>query len=224
VDVTTHLIDLVMWTCFPATPLDYRRDVAVLSARHWPTMITQQQYEKVTGAAEFPSFLQDRLNEQGVLPYFCNGEMGYTVKDVHVRVAVSWNYEAPAGAGDTHYSLFRGSRAHVVIRQGEAENYRPQLYVEPAPGADPDQLRGSLRKALLSVAADYPGLSLEPSRYGWRVSVPQEHFTGHEAHFRSVTEQYLDYLADGKLPQWEIDFMKAKYFITTRALELARQE
>jgi predicted dehydrogenase len=224
VDVTTHLIDLVMWTCFPTTPLDYRRDVAVLSARHWPTMITGPQYEKVTGAAEFPSFLQGRLNEQGVLPYFCNGEMTYTIKDVHVRVAVSWNFEAPAGAGDTHYSLFRGSRAHVIIRQGEAENYRPQLYVEPAPGANPDQLRGSLRKALLSVQVDYPGLSLEPSRYGWRVSVPQELFTGHEAHFRSVTEQYLDYLAEGKLPPWEIDFMRAKYFITTRALELAGQE
>jgi hypothetical protein len=47
---------------------------------------------------------------------------------------------------------------------------------------------------------------------------------GHEAHFRYVTERYLDYLAEGSLPQWEVDFMKAKYFITTRSLELAGQQ
>ncbi|MHC4641429.1 MAG: putative oxidoreductase C-terminal domain-containing protein, partial [Planctomycetota bacterium] len=43
VDVTTHLIDLVMWTCFPEQAIDYRRDVVMKKARRRPTMITRQQ-------------------------------------------------------------------------------------------------------------------------------------------------------------------------------------
>lgn len=224
VDVTTHLIDLMLWTCFPEQRIDYRTEVAVLRARHWPTRITRAQYEKVTGAAEFPEYLQSRLDDEGVLPYYCNGETVYAVKGVHTRLAVTWAFEAPDGTGDTHYSLVRGSRAHVIIRQGAEQNYQPQLYVEPAPDADLGRLERALRVAIERLTGEYPGLSLKSDRRGWQVVIPAEQLIGHEAHFRHVTEQYLDYLAQGSLPPWEVDFMKARYFITTRALELARQQ
>ena len=224
VDVTTHLIDLVLWTCFSGQRIDYRTKVAVLRARHWPTRITRAQYEKVTGVAEFPDYLRGQLDDEGVLPYYCNGEAIYTVKGVHARLAVTWAFEAPEGTGDTHYSLVRGSRAHVIIRQGAEQNYQPQLYVEPAPGADLGRLERALRAAIERLGSDYPGLSLKSDRRGWQVVIPPEQIIGHEAHFRHVMEQYLDYLAQGSLPPWEVDFMKAKYFITTRALELARQQ
>ena len=223
VDVTTHLIDLSLWTCFPEQRIDYRKDVAVLSARHWPTKITQAQYEKVTRAAEFPDYLKAQLNDGGVLPYYCNGEAVYTVYGVHMKLAVTWNFQAPEGTGDTHYSVVRGSRAHVIIRQGAEQNYRPQLYVEPAPGADLGALGRALRAAVSDLQSEYPGLSLKSEQRGWQVVIPPEALIGHEAHFRYVTECYLDYLAQGKMPAWEIDFMKAKYFITTRSLELARR-
>ena len=224
VDVTTHLIDLGLWTCFPQQRIDYRNDVAVLSARHRPTSITKTQYEKVTRAPDFPDYLKAQLNNEGVLPYYCNGEAVYTVHGVHMKLAVTWNFQAPEGTGDTHYSLVRGRRAHVIIRQGAEQDYRPQLYVEPAPGADLGALEQALRRAIAGLQGEYPGLSLKSQQRGWQVVIPPELLAGHEAHFRNVTEQYLDYLAEGQLPPWEIDFMKAKYFITTRALELAREQ
>lgn len=224
VDVTTHLIDLVLWTCFPEQTIDYRNEVAVLGARHWPTLLTKAQYAKVTGAADFPDYLQARLNDEGVLPYYCNGDAIYRVKGVCAKLAVTWNFEAPWGTGDTHYSLVRGSRAHVIIRQGARENYQPRLYVESAPGADLGRLEEALRAAMARLQSDYPGLSLTSTRRGWQIVIPPEQLIGHETHFRHVTEQYLDYLAQGRLPRWEIDFMKAKYFITTQALELARKQ
>ena len=223
VDVTTHLIDLGLWTCFPERRIDYHHDVAVLSAKHWPTLITKSQYEKVTRAADFPDYLKARLNDEGVLPYFCNGEAVYTVHGVHMKLAVTWNFQAPDGTGDTHYSLVRGSRAHVIIRQGAEQEYRPQLYVEPAPSADLGVLERALQAGISRLQVEYPGLALKSVRSGWQIVIPPEQLIGHEAHFRNVTEQYLDYLQEGKLPPWEIDFMKAKYFITTRALQLARQ-
>jgi hypothetical protein len=45
---------------------------------------------------------------------------------------------------------------------------------------------------------------------------------GHEAHFAQVTEKYLRYLAQGKLPAWEVPNMLAKYYVTTKAYELSR--
>jgi hypothetical protein len=45
---------------------------------------------------------------------------------------------------------------------------------------------------------------------------------GHEAHFGQVTEAYFRYLVAGELPPEEVPNTLAKYFITTRALELSR--
>jgi predicted dehydrogenase len=223
VDVTTHLIDLVMWTCFPDESIDYQKDIAVIQAKRRPTMITRQQYEMVTGAPDFPDFLKAKLNSEGVLPYYANGEMMYTMKGVHVNLAVSWSFQAPAGSGDTHYSLFRGSKANVIIRQGKEQNYRPELYVEPAAGSSAQKLAPALKKAVAELRSAYPGLALDRRQDRWHILMPDEHRIGHEAHFRKVTEKYLQYLAKGKLPEWEVPNMIAKYYVTTRALQLAQQ-
>jgi hypothetical protein len=45
---------------------------------------------------------------------------------------------------------------------------------------------------------------------------------GHEAHFAQVTEQYLRYLADGAVPDWEIQNTLARYYVTTEAYRLSR--
>jgi len=223
VDVTTHLIDLMMWTCFSEEPIDYRKDIAVLQARRWPTMLTREQYEKVTRAPDFPEYLKDKLNNEGVLPYYSNGEMVFEMKDIYMKLAVTWNFQAPQGGGDTHHSLFRGTKANVIIRQGKEENYRPELYVEPAPETSGVLLAASLKRAVAGLQSKYAGLALRRQANSWQVLIPDEHRIGHEAHFRIVTEKFLQYLSQGKLPDWEVSNMIAKYYITTRALELARQ-
>jgi predicted dehydrogenase len=223
VDVTTHLVDLVMWTCFPEQPIDFDRDVCMLSARRWPTMITREQYEKVTRLESFPDSLRGTLNGDGVLPCYANGEMVYTLSGVHVRIAVRWNFQAPQGGGDTHFSVMRGSQANLIIRQGKERGYRPGLYVEPATGIDESALAVVLKKAVAELQEEYPGIGLAPHDPGWRVLIPEKHRTGHEAHFRQVTERYLKCLVAGRLPAWEVPNMLTKYRITMTALELARR-
>ncbi|MCB6666162.1 putative oxidoreductase C-terminal domain-containing protein, partial [Phocaeicola dorei] len=39
-DVTTHLIDLINWQCFPDKTIHYQSDVTVNAAKHWATPIT----------------------------------------------------------------------------------------------------------------------------------------------------------------------------------------
>jgi predicted dehydrogenase len=222
VDVSTHLVDLVMWECFPEQPID-TTEIQLLQARHWPTLISREQFQKVTQLPDFPDFLKGKLNQNGLLPYYCNGEMVYTLRGIHAKVSVIWNFEAPPGGGDTHYSVMKGSKAHIIIQQGKEENYRPELYVVPAPGSNPQELGQALEKAIAKLQDQWPGVALEKQPNRWRVVVPDKYRVGHEAHFAQVTEKYLRFLVEGKLPDWEVPNMIAKYYTTTHALELARQ-
>jgi len=223
VDVVTHLLDLVMWECFPEESIDFQRDIEIKKAKRWPTKVTLAQYKKVTGLEEFAEFLKADVNEEGVLCCYANGEIVYKIKGVYAKVGVKWNYEAPAGAKDTHYSIIRGSRSNIVIRQGKEQNYRPELYVEPAEGADEVVLSWALAKAIMELQGEYPGIELKSNEDGWQVVIPQEYRVGHEAHFGQVMERYLGYLEEGALPGWEMPNMLAKYRTTTTALETAKQ-
>lgn len=223
VDVTTHLVDLVQWECFPEQILDYETDIKIISAKHWPTLITKEQFQASTGASDFPDYLRSRVNDAGLLEAFCNGEMIYTLKGICAKVSVIWNYQAPEGAGDTHFSIMRGSKASVIIRQGKEQNYRPELYVELAPGnSAASEMNAALEQAIASLQRDYPGIALEEQGKIWHVAIPAQYHVGHEAHFGQVTEKYLKFLIDGKLPDWEVPNMIAKYHTTTSALEMAR--
>ena len=223
VDVTTHLVDLVMWTCFPEQVIDFERDVKVLAGLRWPTMITPEQYRQVTRLDDFPDFLRTRLDADGNLPCHANGVMDYTLRGVHVRIGVKWKFEAPPGGQDTHYSIMRGTRSNLIIRQEREQNYRPELYVQPVPGADREALANALRRAMADMQQVYPGVGARIAGNVWQIAIPEKLRVGHEAHFRQVTERYLKYLVDAKLPEWEVPNMLTKYHTTTAALELARQ-
>jgi predicted dehydrogenase len=223
VDITTHLVDLVQWECFPEQIIDYRKDIRILSARRWPTAISPAQFQAVTHLKQFPAWLCKDVASDGTLQVYANGEIKYTLRGVHVKVSVLWNFEAPPGAGDTHYSVMRGSVANLVIRQGKEQAYRPVLYIEPSATINTAMLATNLERALPQVQAKYPGIGLKRSDCGWEVTVPASYHIGHEAHFGQVTEQFLDYVGKGALPDWEVPNMLAKYYTTTKALELARR-
>ncbi len=218
VDVSTHLVDLVQWECFPEQIIDYKTDIEMLSAKHWTTDMTLKQFNKVTRLKEFPDYLQKSVDGDK-LSVFCNGRMIYKIKGVHAKVSVVWNYQAPKGAGDTHYSIMRGSRCSLIIQQGKDEGFKPTLYVEALQGKD---IEASLTKAVdRDLQKKYPGISLEKlADNKWKVNVPKKYHVGHEAHFAQVTEKYLQYLVDGKLPGWEVPNMIAKYYTTTQALKI----
>jgi len=221
VDITTHLVDLVQWECFPGQVIDYRDDIEIISARRWATVLTREQFQSVTQLSDYPSFLRPHVAADGHLHVYANGELDYRIKGVHAKVSVVWNFEAPPGAGDSHFSILRGSRANLVIRQGVAEGHQPTLTIEPLPGVDKDDLQRALQQAMPALQESYPGVAVEPVAGGWKVNVPAAFHVGHEAHFGQVVDQFLGYLKAGALPDWEVPNMLAKYWTTTTALALA---
>ena len=220
VDVTTHLIDLVSWECFPEEAIDGTSDIVLEKARRSTTPITKDQFRKATGLADFPGYLNKDVQGE-TLQVSCNGQIDYALRGLHVRVSVAWRFEPPEGGGDTHFSVIRGTKASVVIRQEAEQKFKPELYVEPAKGLSLAGTGADLRRAMPFLQRKYPGLKIaeEPGR--WHVLIPDAYRVSHEAHFGQVAERFFQYLKDGRLPAWEVPGMLAKYRLTTQALALA---
>lgn len=221
VDVTTHLVDLVQWEAFPERMLE-PADVTMLAARRWTTKVSAAQFEKATMLREFPDSIRKCVNGAGELEVFGNGEFSYTLCGVHAKVSVVWNFEAPQGGGDTHYSIMRGSMANLVIRQGKEQGYKPVLYVENTSAASTADFEKHLQAGIAKLQGVYPGLTVKPAAKAWEVVVPDAFKIGHEAHFAQVTAKYLKYLADGKLPVWEVPNMLTKCHTIMEAYRLSR--
>jgi predicted dehydrogenase len=220
VDVTTHLVDLVQWECFPEQILR-PEDVTLVAAKRWPTVITPGQFSGVTGLAKYPEYLQKDVKD-GSLNVFSNGEIIYRLKGVFAKVSVTWNYQAPPGGGDTHYSVMHGTKCDLVIRQGAEEKFRPVLYVENFQGSEAAGFEAKLK----AVAGTLPYDSVQVEAYGknsFRITVPAKYRVSHEEHFGQVMTKYLEFLKEGKLPEWEVQGIITKYYTTTGALNLARE-
>ena len=222
-DVATHLVDLVQWSGFPEVLLN-KTDIQMISAKHWSTDLSPEQFGKVTGMNEFPEFLKKDVAD-GKLKVLANGEMVYKLKGKVVKVSALWDFEAPEGAGDSHYSIMRGKLSNVLIKQGKEEGYKPTVFIEANASGDLTAFEASLKKAVeQDIAANFPGLKLiKISDKLWTVEIPAQFKVGHEAHFGQVTEQYLQYLKDGKLPEWEVPNMIVKYYTTTEAMKMAKK-
>ncbi|WP_439585469.1 putative oxidoreductase C-terminal domain-containing protein [Dyadobacter bucti] len=219
VDVTTHLVDLVQWSCFPNTALDYQKDIQLLSAKRSATKLTPSQFNLVTKSDKYPDFLGKDVTDS-TLNVYSNGEMNYALKGVHAKVSVIWNFQAPEGTGDTHYSIMKGSKSNLIVRQGKDQKYKPVLYIETT-----DKSKGyedAVAAAFKSVQDKYPGIELKKIPAGWKLVIPQKYDNGHEAHFAQVANKYMEYLKEGKLPEWEVPNMIAKYYLTTEALKKAK--
>jgi predicted dehydrogenase len=222
-DIGTHLVDLVQWTLFPEQAIDYKADIQVLSAQQWPTSIPEADFKKVSGGQSFPASVQAKV-QNGALQYDCNTITSYTLRGVHVKLSVIWDWEAPAGAGDRHFAIYRGKTAAVEVRQTKADGYKAELYVVPNPGADVVAVHGAVERRLASIATTYPAVSSELRWKEIHIVIPDKFRDGHEAHFARVTRNFLAYLQDrSKLPSWEQPNMLAKYYVTTTGAELSHQ-
>jgi predicted dehydrogenase len=221
VDVTTHLVDLVQWECFPEQVLS-TGDITMVEAKRWPTLISQDEFKGVTGFDNFPDYLQKDVKD-GKLNVFSNGEMIYQIKGIFARVSVEWKYQAPPGGGDTHYSVMHGTKCDLVIKQGADEKFLPTLYIENVKGIAMNEFSVKLKEELRTLP--YDSLNIEVvNNNSLKINIPEKFRVGHEDHFGQVTAKFLEYLKDGKLPEWEVPDMITKYYTTTSALKMAKKK
>jgi predicted dehydrogenase len=222
VDVTTHLVDLVQWECFPEQSIDYSKDIIIDSAKRWPTLMTHSEFKTITKLDYVPSYFEK--HNDSTIKVWSNGEISYRIKGVHAKVYVRWDYQTP-GKTDTHYSLMRGTAADLLVLQTAEQGYKPALYIEPA------RLDAAYEKTFLdkmkTIQEEYPGIEVKKMRIpgrpglGWEIVIPDKYREGHESHFAKVTANFLNYFKNHNMPAWEVPNMLSKYYTTTKALEIA---
>jgi hypothetical protein len=216
-DTGVHLVDRVHETLFPGQPLDWQRDIEILAASRWPTVVSLPQFCELTGERAWPEDLTPWIRSD-VLEYFCNGQVDYRVRGSHVRLEVRWDWQAEQG-DDTHQALYRGTRCRLAVRQGPAERFRPELYVLPE-----DDIGTALQRRIAALQASYAGIGLEPRGSEWRIAIPDALRVGHDAGFAAFTRSFLSHVADpASLPARERFNLLAKYRVTTGAVALSRR-
>jgi predicted dehydrogenase len=212
VDITIHLVDQVQWGCFPEQAIDYRRDIEVLSASRWPTPITRSQFTRITGVDEFPAYLEDDIENDTVIQVYANGEMNYRLKGVHVRLGTRWYYSEAEDGGNESFALVRGTRSNITMGGSG-------LCIEPNAGS-PEDFEKILKVDFAVIQEKYPGVELKRLDNCWQVVIPRQY--GGDS-FTQVTEKYLQYLAEGEIPEWEMPNLLSRYYTTARALEKAKE-
>jgi predicted dehydrogenase len=201
-DVGVHVVDLVQWTAFADQPLDYRRDITMGRARRWPLVLSCAQFQRVTG--------EDPGHER--FEYFCNNSVEYTLRGIPVSIEITWDWEAPSGAGDIYEASFEGTRARVDVRQHAV----PEVYIVPAA----DGVTDAIERKVAAMQARWPGLAVEPLRDEVRLVIPERFRVGHEAHFGQVANEFAGYVAAPEsMPSWENPGMLAKYYVSVHGVE-----
>lgn len=207
-DVTTHLVDLAFWTCFPDEGIT-EEDVVLCNATHHPTSLTLEQFRKSTLADSFPGFLASKVKD-GVLQVMANGEMDFRVRGIPVSIGVEWEYEAPAGGDDTSEYIFKGSKATVRIVQDESTGFSKKLLIQA-----PEE---AAKRAEAGLEDRFPYVALAPFSEGtWSIEVPTGNRPGHEDHFGMVVTAFLE----GNIQEWEYSNLLTKYRLTTAAVDMA---
>ena len=216
-DIGTHVVDRAHRTLFGEAALDWEHDIVVHRARRWPTRLSLAQFQEVTGVESWPDYLKPRLAGDE-FDYFCNMRAQYRVRGVEVAIEARWEWQSPSG-DDSHSAQYRGNRARLLIRQGAAEQYRPELFVVPE--AD---IGAALAQRIATLQTEYPGLALETRDGEWRVAIPQALRRGHDAHFTMFTREFIKQVAhpETQVPSHRTNLI-AKYLVTTEGVALSRR-
>ena len=78
--ISTHLVDLVQWECFPNRALDYTKDIRVDKAHRWPTLMSASQFNTIYQTQRLPQYLRSGVFNDSILTVFSNGQIDYQVK------------------------------------------------------------------------------------------------------------------------------------------------
>jgi predicted dehydrogenase len=211
VDIPTHLVDRSQWLleggaeAFPQ----------LLSARAWPTRVPPAAFRRITGETGFRSELRPFIDGEA-LRYRCNSELVYRIGGVITRATTRWDLAPPAGGGDTHSAVARGTRADILIEQDPHAGNRRRLVVEPS--GNPDGAGRTIADAVAAAQGELPGIGV--ARVGgerYEITIPPALDAGHESHFTKVRDEFLRSVDERRWPGALAARTLAKYTLLAEA-------
>jgi hypothetical protein len=148
-----------------------------------------------------------------------NGIMDVELKGVSVRLNTVWNLEAPAGGGDMHRQVARGTKADIFVEQGPDTEFKALVLVKPQ-----DMSAEEMKKLIENRMAElgYTDAAVSVYKDGrLLVTPPSCMVDGHEFHFAIVRDEFLQMLATGKEPGGLRTQLVSKYKLMAMARDMA---
>ena len=217
-DVTTHLADNAQWMLFGDQDIDFDKDIKLIDATLTTTDVPADKFELITKTPAFPADLADCV-ENNVLKVACNGVMDVEIKGVSVRLHTVWNLEAPAGGGDMHHQIVRGTLADIFVEQGPDTEFKALVLVKPLT-MSAEAMKSVIEKRLAEL--NYTDATVEVYKDGrLLVNPPSSMVDGHEFHFAIVRDEFLNMLATGKETGGLRTQLVSKYKLMAAARDLA---
>jgi len=221
-DVGTHLADLAIRLIAPDQSVDYRSEISILNADRWPLVLSEDQFCDLTSLPAFPPELDGRV-VNGQLYYTGNNSVTFTLRGVHVKLTAMWEYESTAGDLDRQTTIAFGTRTRIELRTTPEKQL--DIFIAPYDQSEIDNLKKIIGRKIEELDHSYPGLYLVTSGSELQVKIPDRLRTSHESHFSAVLEEFARYFNTPRaVPPWEQANALARYFITTKGVELARQK
>ncbi|HXJ81065.1 MAG TPA: putative oxidoreductase C-terminal domain-containing protein [Candidatus Methylomirabilis sp.] len=222
-DIPTHMVDQAqqLVAAVESRSAGSREKAPeLIAARRWATPVPLTLFSRVTGAPAFPSEIREMVAGSD-LSYYGNAELRFRLGDVTVALDTRWDLSAPAGGGDTHRTVIRGTRAEIRVELSAQTGFKRRLSIVPRLHAD--RLRAALDRTVAAWQGDHPGVALASSGDGWQIRVPRELDTGHESHFPLVLADFLSLAERGRAPAALASDTLAKYQLLAQASAEARR-
>ena len=131
-DVTTHLVDLMMWQCFPERTIT-PEDISEINSKSYPTIISLDQFRNSTGCDSFPDYLQPDIRK-GKLHCYSNGSISARIDSVEMTFDVRWDFFPPKGGGDSFQATYYGDNGKLEVVQDKSTGFVKELYITPLHG------------------------------------------------------------------------------------------
>jgi len=222
-DIPTHMVDHVQRLVDAAKPRAAAAQVPpleLLAARRWVTRVPRDVFARVTGTPDFPTEIGDVV-KGSELSYVGNAALSFRVGTITAALDTRWDLSAPAGGGDTHGSVVRGTRAEIRVEQGAATGFRRRLSVSPR--IEAGRVRAALDRIVIAWQGEYPGVAVAAAGDTLELRVPRELDTGHESHFPLVLADFLALVERGSAPPALAARTLAKYVLLAQASVEARR-
>jgi hypothetical protein len=100
----------------------------------------------------------------------------------------------------------------------------PELFAAAIEPSKHKALIGLLVRKVQDLHSDFPGLEVVDLGSEIKVAIPANLRTTHESHFIAVLEEFARYFNTPRaVPPWEQANALARYYITTKGVDLARK-
>jgi predicted dehydrogenase len=220
-DAGVHLADLAIWFISPDRAVDYHSDIKLLEADRWPLVLSAEEFCEVTGLPGYPLDLKQRV-VNGQLYYSGNNTLTFTLHGVHVKLSAMWEYENPSGGMDSHKMMAIGTKARIAVRSGA--DGTPELFATAISSKKHKDLVRLLEDRLSEMQSQFPGVLAVDLGSEVQITIPSSLRTTHESHFSTVLEEFARYFHSPRaIPPWEQPNALARYYITTKGVDMARQ-